>query len=151
MWQKLAAKWRGLDWAHRFTLLEAAWTLAAAQAAVRLLPFRWLTPRLGRLGDPGINPPLTPEQAQQAQRVGWAVRVLARYLPWDARCLAQAIAGKWMLKRRGLPSTLYLGVDRGQEQWLEAHAWLSCGDEILTGEPQHTRFKVIAAFSEGDR
>lgn len=151
MWQKLAAKWLGLDWGQRFTILEAAWTLAAAQTAVKLLPFRWLTPHLGRLGNPGLNPPLAPAQTQQAQRVGWAVRALARYLPWDARCLAQAIAGKWMLTRRGLPSTLYLGVDQGQEQWLEAHAWLSCGDEILTGEQQHTRFKVIAAFTEGDR
>jgi hypothetical protein len=107
------------------------------------------TPSLGRLGAPPPAIPLASGAAQQAQRVGWAVRVLAHYLPWDARCLAQAIAASWMLRRRGLPSVFYLGVDHGRETWLEAHAWLRCGDEILTGEPQHERFKVIAVFSEG--
>lgn len=149
MSQKLASKWLELDWAHRFALFEAAWTLTAAQAAVRLLPFRWISPGLGHLvGANSGSPPLSPEQALQAQRVGWAVQALACRLPWDSRCLAQAVAGKWMLQRRGLPSTLYLGVSRGQENWLEAHAWLRCGDEFVTGERQHARFKVIAAFTE---
>jgi hypothetical protein len=152
LWPKLRRKWLTLDWGQRLMLLEAAWSLVIAQAAVRLLPFRWITPRLGRLAQPAAAPqqapPLSPAQAHEAQQVGWAVRAPARYLPWDARCLAQAIAAKWMLQRRGLPSTLYLGVDRGQEKWLEAHAWLRCGDEILTGEPEHARFKVIAAFTE---
>lgn len=148
MWQKLARKWRALQWAQRFILLEAAFTLLVALAAVRLLPFRWIAPRLGRQAVPDNQVPLSPERAQEAQSVGWAVQALSRYLPWDPRCLAQAIAAKWMLQRRGLTSTLYLGVDHGKEQWLEAHAWLSCGNEILTGEPQHERFIIIAAFTE---
>jgi hypothetical protein len=144
--------WLRLNWAQRWALLEAAWTLAAAQAVIHLLPFRWLAPRLGRLESaaPGAAP-VSPEQVLQAQTVGWAVRALARRLPWDARCLAQAVTGKWMLQRRGLPSTLYLGVDRGQEEWLQAHAWLRCGDAFVTGEPQHERFKVIGAFIEDGR
>jgi hypothetical protein len=146
---KLAGKWLELDWARRFALFEAAWTLAAAQAAIRLLPFRWISPGLGHLADANAaSPLLSPQQALQAQRIGWAVQALARRLPWDSRCLAQAVAGKWMLQRRGLPSTLYLGVSHGQENWLEAHAWLRCGDEFVTGEQQHARFKVIAAFTE---
>ena len=149
MWRKLASRWFELDWAQRMALFEAAWTLIAAQAAVKLIPFGRIAPSLGRLGASHPLTPLSPAQVLQAQRVGWAVRSLAHYLPWDAKCLAQAIAAKWMLRRRGLPSTFYLGVDHGQEQWLDAHAWLRCGDEIITGEPQHERFKVIAAFTEG--
>ncbi len=149
MWRKAINKWLELDWAQRFTLFEAAWTLVVAQAAIRLIPFGKIAPSLGRLGAPPPATPLASGAVQQAQRVGWAVRVLAHYLPWDARCLAQAIAASWMLRRRGLPSVFYLGVDHGRETWLEAHAWLRCGDEILTGEPQHERFKVIAVFSEG--
>jgi hypothetical protein len=55
-----------------------------------------------------------------------------------------------MLQRRGLPSVLYLGVDHGSggKAWLEAHAWLCCGADFVTGEQQHERFKVLAAFSE---
>lgn len=151
MWQKLAAKWHELDWARRLILLEAAWTLLAAQAAVHLLPFHWLTPGFGRLGESERVIPLTPAQVWQAQQIGWAVRALARHFPWDSKCLAQAITGKWMLQRRGLTSTLYLGVDHGKKNWLEAHAWLVCGNEILTGERQHERFVVIAAFTEEPR
>lgn len=151
MWRKLIGRWLALDWAQRFTLFEAAWTLFAAQAAIKLIPFGKIVPSLGRLGPPPPAAPLAPEAARPAQRVGWAVRALAHYLPWDARCLAQAIAASWMLRRRGLPGVFYLGVDHGQETWLEAHAWLRCGEQILTGEPQHERFKVIAVFTREPR
>jgi hypothetical protein len=146
----MVAKWNRLDWSQRLVLLEAAWYLAAAQAAVHLLPFRWISPRLGSLGETNIERSITQEQQREAQQVGWAVTALARYFPWDAKCLAQAVAGKWMLQRRDIPSTLYLGVERvhSGEKWLEAHAWLRCGTDIVTGEPQHERFKVLAAFTE---
>jgi hypothetical protein len=146
----MVAKWIKLDWAQRLVLLEAACYLTAAQIAVHLLPFRWLAPRLGRMGGTSGERSISPEQQRQAQQIGWAVTALARYFPWDTKCLAQAVAGKWMLQRRGLPTVLYLGIDRGsgEENWLVAHAWLLCGTDFVTGEPQHERFQVLTAFSE---
>jgi hypothetical protein len=146
----MVAKWSRLDWSQRLVLFEAACYLLAAQIAVHLLPFRWVAPHLGNLGEPTSETQISQEQQRQAQQVGWAVTALARYFPWDAKCLAQAVAGKWMLQRRGLPNTLYLGVDRvhGGDKWLEAHAWLRCGTDIVTGEPEHERFKVLATFTE---
>jgi hypothetical protein len=146
----MVARWLRWDWARRLVLLEAALALTAAQLAVRLLPFRWIAPSLGHVGNAQIERPVSPGQQQQGQEVGWAITTLARYFPWDAKCLAQAVAGKWMLQRRGLASTLYLGVDHGrsEEKWLEAHAWLRCGTDFVTGERHHERFKVLAAFTE---
>jgi hypothetical protein len=146
----MVAKWIGFSWAQRLVLLEAACYLAAAQIAVHLLPFRWLAPHLGRMGGTSSERPVSPEQQRQAQQIGWAVTALARKLPWDSKCLAQAVAGKWMLQRRGLPTVLYLGIDRGPDEgtWLEAHAWLRCGADFVTGEPQHKRFQVLTTFSE---
>jgi len=43
-----------------------------------------------------------------------------------------------MLRRRGLSSTLVLGVAKDREK-MEAHAWLVCGDQILTGGIEHER------------
>ncbi len=137
-----------LERAQRAVLLEAAWTLIGAQIAVRVLPFRLIASRLGSPLETSPRQTVTAEQARQSVQVGWAIRKLAISFPWDVKCLGQAVAGKWMLQRRGLASTLYLGVDRGGESWLEAHAWLRCGEEILTGGPEHERFKVIAAFTE---
>ena len=146
----MVAKWFKLDWSLRLILFEAACYLTIAYLAVRFLPFRWTAARLGRLENEPIKRPISAKQRHQAQQVGWAVTTLARHFPLDAKCLAQAIAGKWMLHRRGLPSCFYLGVDHGNgdENWLVAHAWLLCAGDFVTGEPQHERFKVLTTFSE---
>jgi hypothetical protein len=53
-----------------------------------------------------------------------------------------------MLQRRGITSTLYLGVDHGEEKWLDAHAWLRCGEVIVTGGAGAERFRIISTFTE---
>ena len=90
------------------------------------------------------------EQKKESELIGWSIRILTRFLPWDTKCLAQAIGGSWMLQRRNLPSTLYLGVNNNhsKEKWLEAHAWLRCGNEFVTGESRFERFKVLVKFTE---
>jgi hypothetical protein len=145
------SRWQRLDWPQRFLLLEAAFRLVGAQLAIRLLPFRRIAPSLGKLDKEPAEQMTGPEEQERARQVGWAVTRLARYAPWDAKCLAQAIAGKRMLNRRRLPSVLFLGVDHGQENWLDAHAWLRCGNEFVTGEQEHERFTVLGAFSEDPR
>lgn len=126
---------------------EAALALTAVEAAVRWLPCRWLAR--------GLGPPVVETaaaqggaEAERARGIGWALRTAARHLPWTCRCLAQALAGRWMLKRRGISSTVHLGVDRGRDRWLDAHAWLRSGEVILTGGAGRQRFKAIAAFGE---
>jgi hypothetical protein len=54
-----------------------------------------------------------------------------------------------MLKRRRIAATLYLGVakDENKAEKLAAHAWLRCGDVILTGAHGHRQFTVVAMFS----
>ena len=81
-------------------------------------------------------------------RISWSVNTASRHLPWECKCLAQALAGKAMLKRRGVASTLYLGVAKGGEAGLQAHAWLRCGPRILTGGPEMAGFTVISTFAE---
>jgi len=146
----MLAKWFRLDWSQRLVLLEAASKLTISNLAVHLLPFRWIAPRLGSLGAAPTDQQINEEQQNEAQQVGWAIKVLARYFPWDAKCLARALAGKWMLQRRGIPSTLYLGVEHVQdvEKQLGAHAWLRCNSMFVTGESEHKRFNVLATFTE---
>jgi hypothetical protein len=54
-----------------------------------------------------------------------------------------------MLKRRRIAATLYLGVAKKESdpEGLAAHAWLRCGDVILTGAAGHLHFTVVAAFA----
>ncbi len=138
----------GLSWADRLLLFEAALCLGVARLAILLLPFRWLAPRFGaRMAEsaaeePGIGGGL-------AGRLAWAVRVSSRYAPWQTRCLVRAVAAKLMLKRRGLPSTLYLGLAKDGDGELTAHAWLRCGGSTLTGGRVGREYQVIAKFAEG--
>jgi hypothetical protein len=48
-----------------------------------------------------------------------------------------------MLGRRGLDSSIRLGVAKDADGNLQAHAWLCAGDTILTGGAQARRFKPI--------
>ena len=58
------------------------------------------------------------------------------------------MAGKAILRTRGISSTLYLGVDLDDDKDLQAHAWLRCGDKVLTGERPSAGFTVVAHFAE---
>jgi hypothetical protein len=53
-----------------------------------------------------------------------------------------------MLRRRGAASTLYLGLAKDRETQLQAHAWLRCGERILTGQRGMAGFTVISTFAE---
>jgi hypothetical protein len=132
--------------ADRTCLVEAAGWLGLARLAILVLPFRWLAPRLGR--HMALSPAEAAAPAAVLDRISWAVTTASRHLPWECKCLAQALAGKAMLQRRGVASTLYLGVGKEPAAGLQAHAWLRCGPRILTGAPGMSGFTVICTFAE---
>jgi Transglutaminase-like superfamily len=142
------ARLRQLSWAERWLLVEAGCWLGVTSLAVRLLPLRWIVLLLRQ--HLAKSSPIATPSARHApvRRIGWAVETMGRALPWECTCLVQALAGKGMLRRRGVPSTLYLGVARQGQTALTAHAWLQCGSEILTGAAGHREFQVIATFAE---
>jgi hypothetical protein len=133
--------------ADRWFLLEALALLCWARFLIRVVPFRWIAPHLGR---PMAESPVDVGEAERrlALRIAWAVQAVARNVPLGFVCLPQAIAAKWMLRRRRLPSTLYLGLQRQEESKLTAHAWLRVGDKILTGRAESLDHTVIATFAE---
>ena len=137
-------RFRALPKADRDALIEAIVGLIAASVRLRVMSFRRLASGLGRhmqqsaLAD-------EPDRLAEVRRVSWAVVTAARLLPWRPACFPQAVAATALLRRRRIPSTFYLGVDRGND--LEAHAWVRAGSVIVTGAPQHTRFTVVSTFA----
>jgi transglutaminase-like putative cysteine protease len=132
--------------ARKKLLCEALAALAIARVAMASLPFRRIA---AWLGTPGAESPATAtaEEMQTAQEIGWAVGVLARRVPWDGRCLAQALAATAMLRRRGLEGTVSFGARRGESAGFDAHAWLRLGSCMVTGGPGHERFQTLTTFS----
>jgi len=146
--------------ADRRAILEACWTLGVTRVAVKILPFRRIAAGLAKGLPPAV--PLTAEQVREARRVGWAVMAVSRTRLLKTVCLGQAIAAQTMLKRRGIPSTLHLGVakeplspplieartilDKGG---LAAHAWVTTGGLFVTGSAGHENFVEVSRIGSG--
>ena len=136
-----------LPFGERFEVVEAVLCLGVARLLI-LLPFRRLAPMLGTvLPARGLSPvPPSVRESIVAQSVQRALARVANRVPWKATCLVQAIAGRLMLWRRGIPSVLHLGAKAGMDSDLAAHAWLSCGDVPVTGAEHAQQYTSIAAF-----
>lgn len=113
-------------------LLEAWLWLALARLMVLSIPFRWVTRSCG--AHMCESPYEIPEQHKiLVARVGRAMSRARYRTPWNSNCLAQGIAAQRMLRRRGVASTLYLGVAKSAQEGYMMHAWLRSGEQILTG------------------
>jgi len=133
-----------LSAADRRLLVEAVLGLARAGVLLRVQRFSRLSHSLGR--HMAESPP---EEAamltREARRVQWAVETAARNLPWKPVCLPQAVAATQLLRRRGIASTLYLGIDPAEGY--DAHAWVRVGRFIVTGGPSPDRFSIVSKFA----
>ncbi len=132
---------------QRRLLVRAALMLGVMRLAIRL-PFRTVSRAVGL--HRGETPEsLTPEAVARAAAIGWAVRAAASYTPWESTCLMQALAATALLRRHRIDGTLYLGVARANDtpEGLNAHAWLRCGELVVTGAAERARYTPVASFA----
>ena len=100
------------------------------------------------MGEP-LTPPYQPVRRPQAWH-GFAGGERDRRKKWmRAKCLPRALAAQAMLRRRGIPSKLCLGIAREGEA-LAAHAWLEFGRQIVTGGDVRPRYTRLVEFG-GER
>jgi hypothetical protein len=149
----LAQRFYHLPFSRKVAICEAALLLAAAQALIKLAPYRWWAKLLGPVGRPASTAAERPSGEELAGEdlttVTWAVAAAARRLPWSPVCLPRAMAAKWMLARRNVAGTLHLGIRRGDNAAIadtELHAWLSVGTEVIVGGEIADQFSVIASY-----
>jgi hypothetical protein len=133
---------------ERGLFIEAFALLGVMRAAILLVPFRKISAMMGLV--PGTTS--TGDKLAAAiplPAISWAVQAAAARTPWESACLAQALTAMLMLSRRGVAATLYLGVakNKGGAEAMAAHAWLRCGESILTGAAGVERFSAISSFS----
>jgi hypothetical protein len=123
-------------------LAEATLALALASFAVACLPFD-LFARTARPSGPSSD-----ENAARARAraVRWAVAASARRVPWRAKCLEQAFAAQWMLRRRSVPAVIHYGIRRADDSGLLAHAWVRAGAIDVIGCEGTEAFTEVARF-----
>lgn len=147
----------GIGRRRRF-LVEAGLALLAARL-LTTIPFqvavRWagFHPKPHRPSDlcPTTGGPTTGGPAHpDATAIGTAVSCVARYAPFRAACLQQALAAAIMLRRRRLPVELHFSVARDGEKIL-AHARSLSDRTVVTGATGGDRFRPIAVFTLSGR
>jgi hypothetical protein len=126
----------------RCLVFEAMACVAIVRICLWVVPFRKLQrllrvwPRIGGVG--GRRPPM--------QRVTWAVTAVSRVVP-RATCLTQALAAQTLLRHRGYPAQIRIGVTKDIRGRFEAHAWLeSMGSVVLGGSEDVSRFTALPTF-----
>lgn len=140
---------RRASWADLGLGAEALFWLAAARLLVAAGSFHVLARRM-KGGTPARFPP---SGSAELRKIGWSLTAVGRRVPWRCKCLERAIAGAMMLRLRGRPATLFLGVARSEPGGtFEAHAWLRCGCFPVVGEETPTSgYTVVARFGYGER
>jgi hypothetical protein len=150
--RRLIRRFRQIDNRRRALLAEAVACLLVARLALIFIPFPRLARWLGTFVPPtdpravAIRKGSASNQALSAEQIGWAVTRAARYVPFKAVCLPQAMAARVMLKRRGVKSVMHFGAAKGTEKPLDAHAWLDAAGVEVTGYPVAAGFAEIACF-----
>jgi hypothetical protein len=137
---------------RRALLAEAVLGLLVARFLLSFVSFPQLARRFGTLVTPTdrhISSTTHSNPEQQiwiAKEVSWAVTCAARYVPFKAVCLPQAMAARAMLKRRGIASVMHFGAARGQTRPLDSHAWLDAAGVEVTGYPVEEHLAEIGCF-----
>jgi len=72
------------------------------------------------------------EKYKEASKVSHTVNSVCGQTPWESKCLVRALTAQHLLKKKKIPSTLYLGVGKKGDAMI-AHAWLRSGRYYLAG------------------
>lgn len=128
-------------------LLKALVLLPFCQLCVNLLHFKYIL-KLFQL-NPGA-PTLSGKYGQTtetAHRIEWIIsKALSVYSPTRIRCLAQALTAYVLLRREGEVCVILIGASI-EKDGMFAHAWLQCGEVIVTGQSMMNKYKKIASFT----
>lgn len=124
--------------ARRALLIEAAWNLAQARAAIRWRSFTAAI-AFGAI-------PLEPRRPGQSDELGDAVRAVAARVPWRSVCLDQALALQRALRRRGFDARLHYGISAPALGPLGAHVWVVLDGRTLLGGEQAGGHQPVAVF-----
>ena len=111
---------------------------------IKLVPMAKLE---GSFGERGCQSPdeEPPEVMRTARLIGKRVERVCKKTTWDSKCLVRALVARRILLGKGIHTTLYLGL-RKEDDTLHAHAWLRCGNYIVTGGEGAEGHTVVSFF-----
>lgn len=120
-----------LEWRDRFELLPASVSLLWARVMLRAVHFpralRWAEARLVGPAHAGLY------LDRHTERRIRAVERVGHHLFPRNPCLTEALVVHRLLRRKGYPSLLRIGVRKASQSELEAHAWVESQGVVVIG------------------
>lgn len=132
--------------ADHWALATTAIRLLGSRGALAVLPYATVRRFFAR---PHRRSFCVSDAPAYRRRVSWAVRAAGRWVLGDRPCLAQALVAERLLRRGGLEAHLRIGVAKGPDGELLAHAWVESGDVIVVGRrTSPARYRQFEPISE---
>lgn len=141
--------------AWRLPLHEKLWFVffypysGMVRLVILTLPFRYLSGYLGlHYQNYELSPLVTEQQLLRAWRIGRLAELVAKYTPWQSKCLVQAIMVRTLLGWYDIPYIMYFGVQLTgqQDEPMKAHAWVKVGSRIVSGASGHKQFAIVSSY-----
>lgn len=126
--------------------LESMWQLVICKLLILYCPFRYYAKQYGYPQSETLYEPLS-HALDDIKAIATVLRVLPRYLPWESKCLDQAMAASRMLKRRKLQHTLYFGLMHTPSHSKMAHAWLRAGEHWVIGYQPQVHYAIVGVYA----
>jgi hypothetical protein len=126
----------------------ALWLLGVARLMVLTLPASAYSRLFGRdLGVLPLSLLVENEPRLRARRIGNVIAAIANITPWRSLCLEQALAIQFFLRWYRIPSVVYFGVARDEDNAMRAHAWTCVGPVFATGGNSFSQFTVVRNYA----
>jgi len=85
-----------------------------------------------------------------AQQTGARVARAARLLPIEAKCLPRAVAAQWLLRLRGIPSSLIIAIHVSDRTGEHAyHAWVETDGAFVIGHCERSDYRAVMTIDQG--
>lgn len=129
-------------WRRRLLTARAALLLCLARILIGLVPLRYWRSRLGRGGEEVPH-----DSALWAKHAARHVERAARRLPFQAKCLPQAMALSWLMRSRKIAHRVSIAVRPAdmREEEDALHAWVEMNGIKIIGDlpgPWHVIFRA---------
>jgi len=135
-----------LSWSDKWLLIQALVLLAFVAVGLRIFP--WLSLQKFLLKIARWYSSFKISRVPSAIHIGWAVHAASRSIP-NATCLPQALVAQYLFVRDGYPVNLQIGVAKGKNGKLQAHAWVTRDKQIIFGKIREFDDYVSLAHIDG--
>jgi len=132
---------------RRNLTIKAVFYSAVSRFRIFFYPGGRLHRYLGEKGRETGTDAFSAEQQLNIRYVSDKVARMAKRVPWESKCLVQAMVAQRLLRGFGIESTLYLGVTRDMDDGgkMKAHAWLRSGPHSVCGG-RGENYATVAKF-----